>query len=58
MKRAAMAKLARCVGDIIRQAANGSVRHGVFVDRGDHSELRAIGDWLANHGDELTDIIS
>lgn len=51
---ASLAKLDRCVDDIVRRAANGSAKHAGFVARGDHRELGEIRAWLASHGPALT----
>lgn len=50
----AAATIARCIEDIDAGAAAGSERHIGFRDRGDHEDLRRVGEWLAVNGPALT----
>lgn len=46
----ALAKIDRCIEDILRGAELGSARHQLLRDRGDHGDLGRMRSWLdANH---------
>lgn len=54
----ALIGIGRCIDDITRQADQGSVRHQRLAQRGDHRELTDLQHWIADHGDQLTDLIA
>lgn len=54
----ALAKIRRCVRDIVREADQGSVRPQALRDRGDHHDLDAILAWLARNQDGLAAAIA
>jgi len=44
-----IAKIERCMEDIVREADRGSTRHQVLEDRGDHHNMRTTLEWLSRH---------
>ena len=54
----ALAKIQRCVGDIMREADLGSVRHEALKARGDHHDLETTLRWLVRNRDELNAAIA
>lgn len=53
-----VAKIDRCIGDIVREAAHGSSRHAGFLERGDHNDLHLIRNWLLAHEASITSTIA
>lgn len=54
---AALAKIDRCVDDVVRRSAAGSVRHRALHDRGDHEDLAALRRWIATNRSELSVLV-
>lgn len=54
----ALAKIERCIDEIVRQAADGSARHGRLRDRGDHLDLARLHRWITTNRQALTAAIT
>ena len=53
-----LARMAKCVTDIERNAAAGSSRHRILADRGDHVSIGAMHSWTIAHEHDLTQIVT
>ena len=54
----ALARMAACADDIIRHAAEGSTRHQVLADRGDHLGLQAMLEWTTAQQETITHVLT
>lgn len=54
----ALAKIGRCVDDIVREAGRGSERHRRLLDRGDCRDLEGLHDWIETNRGALLDLVA